>query len=108
MMSQLSVECCTVSESWDKNDDSLEKILQMDGYQIIKNVLQRQRKGGKPILVVKKEKYFIKELCPSVITVPQSVEVSWALLTPKVQTNPEVKHITVASIVKTQIQPKLN
>ena len=82
MMSQLSVECCTISESWDKNDDSLEKILQMDGYQIIKNVLQRQRKGGKPILVVKKEKYFIKELCPSVITVPQSVEVSWALLTP--------------------------
>ena len=102
MMDQLSVDCCTISESWDKSDDSLEKLLQMDGYQIIKNVVQRQRKGGKPVLVVKKEKYFIKELSPSIITVPPSVEASWALLTPKVQTNPEVKHIAVASIYYTK------
>ena len=102
MMEQLSVDCCTISESWDKNDDSLEKLLEVEGYKVIKNVLQRKRKGGKPVLVIKKEKYFIKELCPSVITVPSSVEVSWALLTPKVQTNPEVKHIAVASVYYTK------
>ena len=38
MMEQLEVDCCTISESWDKDDDSLENILQMDGYQIVKNV----------------------------------------------------------------------
>jgi hypothetical protein len=102
MMEQLSVDCCTISESWDKNDDSLEKLLEVEGYKVIKNVLQRKRKGGKPVLVIKKEKYFIKELCPSVITVSSSVEVSWALLTPKVQTNPEVKHIAVASVYYTK------
>ena len=30
------------------------------------------------------------------------MEVSWALLTPKVQTNPEVKHIAVASVYYTK------
>ena len=49
-------------------------------------------------MVIKKDKYFIKELCPTVITVPPTVEATWALLTPKIQTNPEVKCIAVASI----------
>ena len=102
MMEQLDADCCTISESWDKDDDSLEQIIQMDGYQIVKNVLQRKQKGGKPVLVVKNEKYFIKELCPGIITVPPSVEASWVLLTPKVQTNHEVKHIAVASIYYTK------
>ena len=70
----------------------------MDGYQIVKNVLQRSGKGGKPVIIIKKEKYYIKELCPSIITVPPTVEASWALLTPKVQVSSEVKHIAVASV----------
>ena len=98
MMEQLDVDCCAISESWDKGDNILEKMIKMDGYQVIKNVVQRSGKGGKPVLVIKKEKYFIKELCPTVITVPPTVEATWALLTPKIQTNPEVKCIAVASI----------
>ena len=102
MMEQLDVDCCAISESWDKGDNSLEKMIKMDGYQVIKNVVQRSGKGGKPVLVIKKEKYFIKELCPTVITVPPTVEATWALLTPKIQTNPKVKCIAVASIYYTK------
>ena len=98
MMEQLDVDICAMSESWDRKKNGLEKVIQMDGYQIVKNVVQRSGKGGKPALIIKKEKYFVKKLCPSVITVPPSVETTWALDTPKVQVNPEVKHIAVASI----------
>ena len=80
MMEQLDVDCCAISESWDKGDNSLEKMIKMDGYQVIKNVVQRSGKGGKPVLVIKKDKYFIKERCPTVITVPPTVEATWALL----------------------------
>ena len=76
----------------------MEHIIQMEGYQIVKNVLQRSGKGGKPALVIKKDKYFIKELCPTVLTVPPTVEATWALLTPKAANNPAVKYIAVASI----------
>ena len=55
----------------------------MDGYRVIKNVLQRKRKGGKPALIIQERNYFIKELCPDTITVPPNVEAAWALLTPK-------------------------
>ena len=98
MIEQLEVDVCFMSESWDRERNGLENVIQMDGFQIVKNVLQRPGKGGKPALIIRKEKYFIKELCPSVITVPPTVEASWALITPKVQQNSEVKHIAVASV----------
>jgi exonuclease III len=98
MMNQLDVDICCMSESWDRKDKGLEKFIQMDGYQIVKNVLQRDGKGGKPALIIKKDKYFVKELCPDIITVPPTVEASWALLTPKIKVNNEVKHIAVASV----------
>ena len=98
MMDQLDVDVCFMSESWDRDKIGLEKAINMDGYQVVKNVLQRSGKGGKPALIIKKEKYFIKELCPDIITVPPTVEASWALLTPKVQGNNDVKHIAIASV----------
>ena len=98
MMDQLDVDICFMSESWDREGNGLEKVIRMDDYQIVKNIVQRRSKGGKPALIIKKEKYFIKELCPSVITVPPTVEATWALLTPKIQNNSEVKHIAVASV----------
>ena len=98
MMEQLEVDCCFISESWDRDNNSLEQIISMEGYQIVKNVMQRTGKGGKPALMINKDKYFIKELCPSVFTVPATVEATWAVLTPKNQVNSEVKHIALASI----------
>ena len=98
MMEQLDVDVCCISESWDRDNMGLEQVIQMEGYQIVKNVLQRSGKGGKPALVIKKEKYFVKELCPTLLTVPPTVEATWALLTPKSTESPEIKHIAVAAI----------
>ena len=82
MMEQLEVGVCFMSESWDRDSLGLEEIVKMDGYRIIKNVLQRKGKGGKPALIIQESNYFIKELCPDIITVPPNVEAAWALLTP--------------------------
>ena len=62
MMEQLEVGVCFMSESWDRDEFGLEEIIQIDGYKIIKNVLQRKGKGGKPALIISEENYFIKPL----------------------------------------------
>ena len=98
MMEQLELDLCTMSESGDRENLGLEDIIQMEGYQIVKNVHQRTGKGGKPALIIKKEKYHIKELCPTLFTVPPSVEATWALLTPKIQVNRNVKYIAVCCL----------
>ena len=92
-----------MSESWDRENYGLENIIKMDGFRIIKNVLQRKRKGGKPALIVSEKNYHIKELCPQVITVPPKVEAVWALLTPKAGgSRANIKHIAVCSYYYTE------
>ena len=98
MIEQLDVSLCFMSESWDRDYLGVEEVIKMDGFKIIKNVLQRSGQGGKPALIVSEKNYHIKELCPDTITVPPNVEAVWALLTPKAggsQSN--IKHIAVCS-----------
>ena len=103
MMEQLDISLCFISESWDRDNLGLEEVLQMDGFRVIKNVLQRPGKGGKPALVVSEKNYHIKELCPDVVTVPPNIEAVWALLTPKAGgSKANIKHIAVCSYYYTQ------
>ena len=98
MMDQLDCSLCFMSESWDRDSLGLESVIHMDGFKIIKNVLQRKGKGGKPALIIKERDYFIKELCPDIITVPPGVEAVWALLTPKAGgSKANIRHIAVCS-----------
>ena len=63
MMEQLDVSLCFMSESWDRNHLGLEEVINMDGFRIIKNVLQRSGKGGKPALIVSEKNYHVKRSC---------------------------------------------
>ena len=56
MIEQLEVDCCFISESWDRDNQSLEQTIAMDGYQIVKNIKQRDGQGGKPALMINKSK----------------------------------------------------
>ena len=117
MIKVLSIDCCLISESWDrengmkeklkdkerKEEKNAESLLQIEGYKVIKNVLQREERGGKPILLINTKKFFITELCPNLITVPSGLEVTWALLTPKCQVqNSSLNHIIVAAMYYTE------
>ena len=83
LIEQTNCGICFISESWDRDSEGLQDVIEMENYRFIKNVLQRSNSGGKPALFVSTKEYHITELCPNVITVPPNVEAVWALLTPK-------------------------
>ena len=74
MMEQLEVGICCISESWDRQENGIEEIIRLENYRVIKNVVQRDGRGGKPVLVISEKDYFITPLCPDIITVPPKVE----------------------------------
>ena len=101
MMEQYSVDLCLMSESWERENLKLDKIIRLENFEIITNVVQRKESGGKPAIIVNSEKYFVKRLCPEHITVPIGIEIVWALLTPKLNQGNlrhKIKNIAVASI----------
>ena len=99
LLDQYEADLICMSESWDREDFPLEQLLDLENFRIIKNVKQRDFKGGKPVILVNEQKYHVKPLCPEPITVPVGVECVWALITPK-QLSPQskAKYIAVASI----------
>ena len=100
LLEQYSVDCVTMSESWERDNLSLSQLLaDLENYQIITNVKQREFKGGKPAILINTDKYNVKPLCPDVVTVPVGVEAVWALISPKVR-NPRnrIKNMAVCSM----------
>ena len=88
-----------MSESWEYEHLTLDKVIKLDKYQVISNVHQRKGQGGRPALIVNEDKYFVKNLTNTEISIPWGVEITWALLTPKeVSPTSIVKKIAVASI----------
>ena len=83
LIEQTNCNLCFISESWDRNNEGLEEIIEMENFRFVKNQLQREEQGGKPALFVSSKDFYIKELCPSLFTVPPGVEAVWALLSPK-------------------------
>ena len=72
--------------------------MDLPNYEIISNVKQRDFRGGKPAILINKDRYLVKKLCPEPITVPVGVEAVWVLVTPKKQTNKKFKYIAVCSL----------
>ena len=102
-LKQLEVGVCAISESWDRKEKGVEEIIDLENYRVIKNVVQREGRGGKPVLVISEKDYFITQLCPDIITVPPKVEAVWALVTPKsVGSRANIKHIAVCSYYYTE------
>ena len=62
MIEQMEVDICFISESWDRDNLPLENIIKMEGYRIIKNVVQRKKKGGKPVLLINEDDFFVKNI----------------------------------------------
>ena len=78
-----SVDCAFLSETWERLNFPLENLMNMDGYKIISNPYQRTGRGGRPALIVKREKYEIKNLTNTIVDIPWGLEAVWVLLTPK-------------------------
>ena len=82
-LDQESIDIAFISETWEKEGETLKDILEIENYEIVANVSQRTGRGGRPAIVINKDKYIVKDLTNKTIHVPWGVEAVWALITPK-------------------------
>ena len=96
---QKEVDIVFMSESWEREEKTLHDILKMDDYEIVSNVFQRKGKGGRPALIVNKNKFVVQNLTNTIINIKWGLEIVWCLLTPKNATfNCNIQKIACASI----------
>lgn len=93
------IDIVFMSESWERDNNTLKDIISLENHQVISNVHQRKGQGGRPALIVDKRKFEIKNLTNTLISVKWGVEAVWALLTPKnVSQSSKIQRIACASI----------
>ena len=55
-VNQESIDLIFMSESWERKNLTLDKIIKLDNYEIISNVNQRKGPGGRPAIIANSEK----------------------------------------------------
>ena len=96
---ELSVDLICISESWERENLTLEQIIHLEDYQVVSNVYQRSGKGGRPAIIANEKRYFVQNITNNLVNIPYGVEIVWAILTPKNATASSiVKKIAIASI----------
>ena len=72
-----------MSESWERENFKLDQLIHLENHTVISNVFQRTGQGGRPALIVNKQKYHVQNLTNTLVNVKWGVEAVWCLLTPK-------------------------
>ena len=57
-----NIDLVTMSESWERPDDVLEKVINMKNYTVISNPHQRKNVGGRPAVIVNNSKFGVKHV----------------------------------------------
>ena len=57
LIEQYDVDCVFMSESWEWEKFILKQLFNLDNYEIVMNVQQRDARGGKPAILVKTDNY---------------------------------------------------
>ena len=87
LIKEEQIDVAFLSESWERQDFTLEELLGdlLEDYQILSNPHARVlgRTGGRPAIIIAKDKYHIKNLTNTVIQIAWRVEATWGLITPK-------------------------
>ena len=79
-----------MSESWEREHLTLDKIIKLEDHTVISNVVQRIGQGGRPAIIANHKKYHVQNLTNTVVQIPWGVEAVWCILTPK-----DVKHDSI-------------
>ena len=77
------VDAIFMSESWERNNFTLDKVIHLEDHMVISNVSQRKGCGGRPALIVNKSKYEVENVTNTLIQIPWGVEAVWGIITPK-------------------------
>ena len=81
------VDLLTMSESWERENLTLDQIVKLENHSIISNVSQRKGKGGRPAIFANKRKFEVENITNTLVQVPWGVEAVWCILTPRNITN---------------------
>ena len=95
------IDIAFISDSHDRDNKKLEDNIHIDSHEVISNINQRPSKtsGGRPAIIVNRNKYQIQNLTNTLVTIPWGIEMVWALLTPKSFVNGcIVKHIVLGAL----------
>ena len=77
----------------------LEDVIKLKDYEVITSENQRKEKGGRPALIIDKNKFKVDKLNQSDIQTPSGVEIVWAVLTPfNTSSDSKIQKIVLASI----------
>ena len=98
LLEQYSADLICMSESFERENRPLQELLQLDDYEIISMVKRREFRGGNPAILINKQKYFIKRICPDPVSVPVGVEAIWVIISPKNNNSKKLKNIAVCSV----------
>ena len=96
---QEEVDVVFMSESWERDDKTLHELIKLENHEIISNVFQRKGKGGRPAIIVNKNKFVVQDLTNTLINIKWGVEVVWCLLTPiNATSKSKIQKIACASV----------
>ena len=94
-VSENNVDVVCVSESWEREEETIESILNDDELSVISNPFQRKGRGGRPIIIVNNTKFNVERLD---IPCPWGVEMVWAILSIKKSTSlSKIQKIVIGS-----------
>ena len=61
------VGCVFLSESWERPEYDLSKLIDIEDYTVVSNPHQRKGKGGRPALVINTKNYHVRNLTNTLI-----------------------------------------
>ena len=93
------IDLILLSESWEREELTLNEVINLENHKIISNVFQRKGKGGRPAIIANSKLFTVENLTQTIITIPWGVEAVWAVLTPKnVTSESKIQKIVVGSL----------
>ena len=61
-MNEEQVDLVCISESWERENLTLDEVIKIPDYTVISNVFQRNGKGGRPAIVANNKKFTVENL----------------------------------------------
>ena len=94
-----NIDVVFMSESWEREELTLQDIITLQNHQIVSNVFQRKGRGGRPAIIANKNKFLVQNLTNTMINIKWGIEVVWCLLTPiNATSKSKIQKIACASV----------
>ena len=99
LVQEENIQCVFLSESFERPEFDLSRLIQMEDYTVISNPHQRLGKGGRPALLINTKYFHVRNLTNTILQIPWGCEATWALLTPKnVSSSSKIQKIVLCSM----------